>query len=246
MHPHRKVAPTPLVTYVSADIQFESPIENHAGCLKAIRGSVDGSRLCFTALKRPLPSGAPERIVFVVANDSVSVAVGESGVIVDTVDYGSWDRYREVVRSIAEALAGVTSIEAQSVTLRYVDEVRLPTSEGQPVLDQYQAFVRFPMTGTSLDFSRHVVRAYGGYRFDTDDVTTSLEWTVTSESALRPDHPLYDHYEGPEAEALAMEWEAHVHGKGALEALDDAYAAVSSVFWDTLTEEGRKLMGLDS
>lgn len=240
-HALREVAPEPFVKVVQADIQFAAPISDPARCLTALNAALPGAHVDFTTLVRS-KNGDSERILFVVVSQDFAVAVGESGLIIDTVRYGAWEAFRSKVASVLEAMASITPIDTEHVSLHYFDEVRLSPGRSEPA--DFQPYVRFPLLPADDLLRAHVRRSFGGYRFKHEIASVSMEWTLTSDPALPPAHPLFDRYETSEIEVLAMDWGVHLHASSALQALDDAYAAISAVFWDTLTDDGRVLMGL--
>lgn len=251
-HPDRFIAAAPLVRFAQADVQFASPVAEPAACLDALRAVSPEARLVLPSAQRVTPGGDRENVYFALVVDADCIAVAESGMIVDTVAYGSWDRFNSVIERSLEAIAPVTSIASSSADLRYVDEVRRPESESDPTggdLEDswFQQFVRFPIQPGSDPLRSLVDRSYGGYRFASpEECAISMQWSITDGPALGPAHPLSDQYQAPGEAVLAMDWYAHVHGDEPLTCLANGYQGISQVFWEAITDKCREMMGADS
>ena len=243
-HPARAIALRPLVRLVQADIQLSSPVSDPVKCLEALQSAFPAAELVLPTLTRRDGDGG-ESIYFALVNGRDSCALAESGIIVDTVAYHSWERFSSVIREVVGAIAAVTPTESTLVDLSYVDEISR-SSQDLPGISGFQRYVRFPLMPDAGPFAEKVERSYGGYRFSTPDAVVRMEWSITEQTGLAAEHPLARFYEAPDEPALVMDWSAHVHGEDPVGSLEVGYKGISEVFWDAITSDTREMMGLST
>ena len=245
--PEREIFDRPLVQYVLAAIEFSADLRLglHEQVFDGIRAQFGDRVVSFGPGFRVNDDDEEEHVLFAIDGAGDSCAVFRSALYVETVRYGRFERFQDLVDRCWSVLAAVAPIEIAGVTLRYVDELRVANAT---TAGDYQRFVNIPLAPTGGALSGQVTRSYGGWTFGSDaGVTVDLGWTLTATPAIRPSHPLSRAYVPPDGEVLALDWSSHVarDGDGGLllrEAMTSAYGVIKSCFEATITDECRELM----
>lgn len=253
--PHHEVFPLPLVKHAQCGIIFAEPAPRsaHSALIEALRKVFPQAEWWFGAARRDVAQGpGTESSLVQCAQDGNAVTVFPTAVFIETAKYEHFGRFRALVARILEPLDAAVAGAVTSVNLRYVDEVRIDGTNTEPLRPaDWQPYVTFQMVQGIPGFEEDLAGSYGGLLLHRgSNRHLSLEWSITDQDAVTPDHPLRQWYPSLDRPALVMDWTGHAipenpipfDTQAVLALVDDIYEDISSAFRATITDACRELM----
>lgn len=254
--PHHEVFPLPLVKHAQCGVIFAEPIPRaaHSALIDALRQQFPKAEWWFGAARRDVGQGPGqvESSLVQCASDGDAVSVFPTAVFIETAKYEQFSRFRELINRIVKPLDAAVASAVTSVNLRYVDEVRLEGSSSEPLRPaDWQPYVTFQMVQGIPGFEGDLAGSYGGLLLHRGtNRHLSLEWSITDQDAVSPDHPLRQWYGSLDRPALVMDWTGHAvpenpipfDTQAVMKMVDEIYEDIGQAFRATITDECRELM----
>lgn len=245
VNPNREIFQSPIVQFVQAviDVTEPLPVAAHAQIFDSARSAFPTATVQFGAGWRHGPAG-PDPMLFAFASEGDSAVLFSHSVIAETVRYERFERFADHVQAAADLIDELPGVDPLAVTLRYVDEIRLPNPE--PALNDFAPYVNFPVH-PSGPLGQRSTQAAGVWTFTTrDGCAVVMEWAYTQAPAIDPGHPLSAWYTAPDRAVLVLDWTCHQELSGTHPdvptALTAAYGAIKECFDEVVTDDCRALM----